>query len=75
MTTVDTPGAADAVVLSGAYAYVADSEAGLQVIDLSVTKPGNPRIVGTVNTPGHASSVAVLGTHTRTSRTASPVCR
>ncbi len=53
---VDTPGIAFGVVISDAYAYVADDVGGLQVIDVS--DPHNPQIVGTVDTHGIASGVA-----------------
>jgi hypothetical protein len=49
------------VAVAGAYAYVADDEHGLQVID--ITNPQNPQIVGSADTPGHARAVAVVGTH------------
>jgi len=45
--------------VSGHYAYVADGEAGLQVIDVS--DPANPRRVGGYDTPGRAVDVAVSG--------------
>ena len=66
----DTPGfAQDVKVLPqvdlagkvvGAHAYVADGEAGLQVID--VTDPALPVQVGSVDTPGIAQGVDVAGT-------------
>jgi hypothetical protein len=58
--SADTPGAAHGVAVSGTYAYIADGDSGLQVIDCS--DPQNPEIVGTVDTPGHAWAVAVSGT-------------
>ena len=42
--SVDTPGLAHGVAVSGSYAYVADFMDGLQVIYIAV--PGKPRIVG-----------------------------
>ena len=54
----NTPGGARDVEVLGGYAYVADGQAGLQVID--VTDPSNPTIVGGVDT-GFASGVAVSG--------------
>ena len=57
--SVDTPGSARDVVVSGAVAYVANHVSGLQVIDVS--DPGSPVIIGSVDTPGGAWSVAVSG--------------
>ena len=59
--SVDTPGKAYDVAVAGSHAYVADGEAGLQVVDIS--DPASPRIVGSVDTPGEAPAVAVAGTH------------
>lgn len=54
--SVDTPGRAIGVVVSGNYAYVADDTNGLVIVDISdVTKP---KIVGTYDTPQNAYSVA-----------------
>jgi hypothetical protein len=49
------------VAVSGHYAYVADWDAGLQVIDVS--DPANPRRVGGYDTPGYALGVAVSGNY------------
>ena len=51
--SVDTPGLAFGVAVSGAVAYVADFESGLQVIDVS--DPANPVILGFVDTPSRAA--------------------
>ena len=59
--SVDTPGFASAVYVSGNYAYVADRSAGLQVIDSS--NPATPTIVGSVETPGTAYDVHVSGNY------------
>ena len=58
---VRTPGDAQAVVLSGSHAYVADGPSGLQVIDIS--NPGAPAVIGSVDTPGDARGVAVAGSY------------
>ena len=50
--SVDTPGNARGMAVSGTYAYVADDDSGLQVID--ITNPASPQIVGSVDTPGEA---------------------
>ena len=50
--SVDTPGEAIDVAVSGSYAYVADYASGLQVID--ITSPVSPHPVGSVDTPGRA---------------------
>lgn len=49
------------MVVSGDYAYLAAWDSGLQVLDISDSE--NPVIVGGVETPGGAVSVAVWGTH------------
>ncbi|MHB9049161.1 MAG: Ig-like domain-containing protein [Pirellulales bacterium] len=56
----DTSGSAEAVVVSGTLAYVADSAAGLQIID--ITNPALPVRLGTYLTSGRAFDVAVSGT-------------
>ena len=56
----DTPGNATAVTVVGTIAYVADGQAGLQLIDVST--PGLPALLGTYNTPDQAFGVAVVGT-------------
>jgi hypothetical protein len=59
---LDTPGAAQGVALgtagSAAYAYVADGQAGLQVVDL--TDRARPRQVGTLPAP---NSCPATGAH------------
>ena len=55
----DTPGCARGVYVSGDYAYVADGEAGLRVIDVS--DPQNPVEVGYYDTPGYAVDVYISG--------------
>jgi hypothetical protein len=57
ITTVDTPGEASGVAVSGTYAYVADSDAGLSVIDIA--DPLNPQVVGNVTTPDAASATDI----------------
>lgn len=57
----DTSGRALRVAVSGNYAYVADWDAGLQVIDVS--NPANPQRVGGYDTSGGAYGVAVLGNY------------
>jgi len=57
--SVDTPGYAFEVVVTGNRAYIADNDSGLQVIDIS--DPTRPRIIGSVDTPGYAYGVAITG--------------
>ncbi len=57
----DTSGYAYGVAVSGNYAYVADYDAGLQVIDVS--NPANPQRVGGYDTSGSAYGVAVSGNY------------
>ena len=58
---VDTPGLARSVSYKDHIAYVADSESGLQVIDVS--DPTSPHIIGSVDTPGFAYSVHIEDTY------------
>ena len=58
--SVDTPGSAYRIAVSGTLAYVADVSSGLQVIDIS--NPASPTILGSVDTPGNALGIAVSGT-------------
>ena len=59
--TYDTPGAAYGVAVEGNYAYVADDDDGIQVIDIS--DPANPTLAGHYDTPGSAYDVAVRGNY------------
>lgn len=54
-------GAAHAVAVRGPYAYLADGEAGLEVLDMS--NPYRPRAVRRIATPGPARDVAIVGSH------------
>jgi len=60
MGSVTTPGEATGIAVSGTTAYMANGEAGLQVMDIS--DPSAPTIIGSVDTPGNATGVAVSGT-------------
>ena len=55
--SVDTPGTAVDVAISGNYAYVADGYYGLQLVD--ITDPENPQIVIGADTPGSAFTCTV----------------
>ena len=55
----DTSGYAQSVAVSGGYAYVADWEDGLVVVDVS--EPANPARAGGYDTSGSARGVAVAG--------------
>ncbi len=57
----DTSGYAYSVAVSGNHAYVADWDAGLQLIDIS--NPANPQRAGGCDTSGSARSVAVNGSY------------
>ncbi|NGX43125.1 MAG: hypothetical protein K940chlam7_01416 [Chlamydiae bacterium] len=57
----DTPGDARDVAVSGNYAYVADRDSGLQIIDVS--NVANPTLAGSYNTPDRARGVAVSGNY------------
>ena len=56
---VATPGRAYAVAVAGSHAFVADSSAGLEVVDIA--NPAQPSITAGVPTPGNALGVAVAG--------------
>ena len=56
-----TQGLAIGVAVSGSYAYVADTDAGLRVIDIS--NPASPTEVASCDTPGSAWGVAVSGSY------------
>ena len=57
----NTPDDASDVYVAGSYAYVADGDSGLQIIDIS--DPANPILVGTYDTSGFADDVYVVGSH------------
>jgi len=57
--SVDTPGIARGVVISGSMAYVSDDAGGLAAIDVS--NPALPILVGSVDLPDLAYGVAVSG--------------
>ncbi|MCL0035657.1 PKD domain-containing protein, partial [Thermodesulfovibrionales bacterium] len=59
--SVDTPGRAWGVFISGNYAFVADGGAGLQIIDIS--NSASPVIVGSVDTPCSALDVYISENH------------
>ncbi len=54
---VDTPGLAFDVAATLGYAYVADGDAGIQVVE--IIDPANPRTESTLDTPGQARDVTV----------------
>ncbi|MEQ9096596.1 MAG: GC-type dockerin domain-anchored protein [Phycisphaerales bacterium] len=54
---VDTPGHARDVAVRDGYAYIADGEMGLRVID--IRDPANPQIVSGLDTPGLARRVVL----------------
>jgi len=50
IASLNTPGDAYDIAVSGTTAYVADRESGLQIIDVS--NPAKPQIISSVDTPG-----------------------
>ncbi|MHB8157622.1 MAG: T9SS type A sorting domain-containing protein, partial [Desulfocucumaceae bacterium] len=54
----NTPGVARGMAVSGNYTYVADSDSGLRIIDVS--NPTIPTEIGFCNTPGSAWDVVVI---------------
>jgi|GEM_PF-2288929 len=63
---LDTPGGAYDVCVGGNYAYIADGNAGLQIIDITDKK--NPSIIGTCKAPGRsfASGIYLEGNYVYT---------
>ncbi|MDH6097941.1 Ig-like domain-containing protein [Anabaenopsis sp. FSS-46] len=61
LSDYNTPGFATAVQVVGDYAYVADYESGLQIIN--ITNPSNPSLTGSYNTPDFALGVQVVGNY------------
>ncbi len=53
------PGMVEDITLSGNYAFVANSDAGLQVVDFST--PSVPKLVGFYDTPGISAGVEISG--------------
>jgi hypothetical protein len=59
--TFDTADDALSVYINGQFAYVADGDSGLQILDIS--DPINPTHVSNFNTIGRAGDVFILGLH------------
>ena len=59
VASLDTPGVAKAIALSGTVAIIADDGKGLRAI--SVESPSNPTSLGYYNTMGGALDVAIIG--------------
>lgn len=59
MSNIRLPGAARAVAVSGNRAFIANSDMGLVVIDIS--DKANPKICGYHDTPGDAAHIKLLG--------------
>ncbi len=55
----NTPGDANDIIIVGEFAFVADNQSGLRIIDIS--NPEEPEEIGFLDTPGSALSVAVRG--------------
>jgi hypothetical protein len=58
ISNYDTPGIAQDVFVSQGYAYIADGEAGLEIVNL--TDPFNPRTAGVIDQFQNALSVVVV---------------
>ena len=56
-----TDGCARSLTISGSYAYIADGEGGLRIIDVS--SPSSPQEVGFFDTDGEAFGVTVNGNY------------
>jgi len=57
----DTDGYARGVTISGNYAYVADGDDGLVI--LNIEDPANPTLVGSYDTDGYVYSVTISGNY------------
>jgi hypothetical protein len=55
----DTPGLANDVAVNGSYAYLADGNSGLQIINIG--NPAAPAIVGNWDSPDYSKSVGLYG--------------
>lgn len=58
---IDTPGYADDVKIQGDYAYIADGDFGLRIIDIS--DPTLPVELGVFDTPSTVTAVDVVGSY------------
>lgn len=58
-----TRGYAKAVAVANGYAYVADDEMGLAVLDARVRILGAVKVVSAADTPGNAKGIAISGDH------------
>lgn len=61
ISSIDTPNYARGVKVSGNYAYIADGESSLRIIDITDTE--NPIEISSYNTPGDAKKVALSGSY------------
>ena len=59
ISSTDTPGTANSSVIAGDLLFIADSESGLTIFDIS--DPGDPVEIGTLDTPGDARDIVIIG--------------
>jgi len=59
--SIDTPGNARGIVVSGNYAYLADNLRGLNIFDIS--DPATPILKGSYNTPGASQDLTISGNY------------
>jgi hypothetical protein len=59
--TFETPGRAARVAMSGSYVFVADTQAGVTIVDIST--PSAPTAAGTFLTDAPARDIAATDTH------------
>ena len=57
--SIRLPGVVRSITISGSYAYIANYDSGLRIVDIS--NPQNPEEVGAYDTPGQAWDVFVSG--------------
>ena len=59
LSTINTSGFAQGVLLKNNRAYISDGSSGMQIYD--ITNPFSPTFVGVFNTPGNVKGINVVG--------------
>ena len=57
----DTPGSSFGMAISGNYAYIADGDYGMAIINIE--DPSNPALIERYSTSGFSSDIAILGNY------------
>ena len=61
VSSIDTPGNAQDLLILNQYLFIADGEKGLQIVDIS--NPTSPILINNIDTPGYASRLATSGNY------------